>query len=249
MLRSSTTIPLTEASRAALDSVCPKKGVIFGVHDHRDAVRKAAKGVLDEENERFPVRARFRLAWETALRLKTISQLSVPQNYIRDGVVLVIADEIDKVRVGRELPLAEPARLALESVCPEEGLIFGEHDYRDQLKKAAHATLAPEQARTFAAYDLRQARATQWAESGNLVGVAYLLGHKQAPMSSRSFCRLESPSLRIPRSKIWRLAFPRQWAATFFLLDSVLDAFVSDEALKHLRSQTVTSKPGGDRRR
>jgi integrase len=42
-----------------------------------------------------------------------------------------------------------------------------------------------ERARTFTAYDLRHARATQWAESGNLVGVAYLLGHKQITTTNK----------------------------------------------------------------
>jgi integrase len=135
--------------------------------------------------ERFPVKARFRLAWETALRPRTVSQLSVPENFVRGSRVLVITDEIDKVRFGRELPLTEPAREAIESVCPERGLIFGDHDYRDQLQKAARATLPPEKAATFAAYDLRHARATQWAESGNLVGVAYLLGHKQVTTTNK----------------------------------------------------------------
>jgi integrase len=135
--------------------------------------------------ERFPVRARFRVAWETALRPKTISKLSVPNNYVRGGAILVITDEIDKIRFGRELPLTSAARDALDSVCPEVGLIFGEHDYRDQLKKAAQAALPPEKAATFAAYDLRHARATQWAETGNLVGVAYLLGHKQVTTTNK----------------------------------------------------------------
>ena len=135
--------------------------------------------------ECFPVKARFRLAWETALRPKTISQLSAPENFVRGSHVLVITDEIDKVRFGRELPLTERARDAIESVCPDHGVIFGDHDYRDQLKKAARAILPPERAATFAAYDLRHARATQWAESGNLVGVAYLLGHKQVTTTNK----------------------------------------------------------------
>lgn len=137
------------------------------------------------KTERFPVRPRFRLAWETALRPTTIDQLSIPENYVKGSSVLVITDEIDKVRFGRELPLTEAAREALDSVCPELGPIFGEHDYRDQLRKAATTVLAPEKARTFTAYDLRHARATQWAESGNLVGVAYLLGHKQVTTTNK----------------------------------------------------------------
>jgi integrase len=135
--------------------------------------------------ERFPVRARFRLMWETALRPKTIDQLLVPENYVRGATVLVITDAIDKTRFGRELPLTAAARAALESVCPDIGVIFGRHEYRDQLRKAARRVLSAEKAKTFTAYDLRHARATQWAESGNLVGVAYLLGHKQVTTTNR----------------------------------------------------------------
>jgi integrase len=135
--------------------------------------------------DHFPVRARFRFAFETALRPKTIDQLSVPENYVRGSSMLVITDEIDKVRFGRELPLTVAAQAAIDSVCPEKGIIFGKHDYRDQLDKAAAAALTPEKARTFTGYDLRHARATQWAESGNLVGVAYLLGHKQVTTTNR----------------------------------------------------------------
>ena len=40
-------------------------------------------------------------------------------------------------------------------------------------------------AKTFTAYGLRHARATQWAETGNLVGVAYLLGHKQVTTTNK----------------------------------------------------------------
>jgi integrase len=99
--------------------------------------------------------------------------------------MLVITDRIDKARFGRELPLTTLARQALESVCPEAGLIFSRHEYRDALRKAAHRALTPEKAKTFTAYDLRHARATQWAETGNLVGVAYLLGHKQVTTTNR----------------------------------------------------------------
>ena len=51
--------------------------------------------------------------------------------------------------------------------------------------KAAAKVLPPEKAKTFTAYDLRHARATQWAETGNLVGVAYLLGHKQVTTTNK----------------------------------------------------------------
>ena len=99
--------------------------------------------------------------------------------------MLVITDDIDKVRFGRELPLTDVARVALESACAGNGPIFGDRNYRDQLKKAAARVLPPEKAKTFTGYDLRHARATQWAETGNLVGVAYLLGHKQVTTTNK----------------------------------------------------------------
>jgi len=62
---------------------------------------------------------------------------------------------------------------------PERGLIFGRHDYRGQLKKAAKGVLAPAELATFAAYDFRHARITDLAEQGHLTGAAYIAGHKK----------------------------------------------------------------------
>ena len=56
----------------------------------------------------FPVRARFIVAWETALRPQTIDQLRAPDDYRRGGTALLIRDEVDKNRFGRELRLAIP---------------------------------------------------------------------------------------------------------------------------------------------
>jgi integrase len=39
-------LPLTEAARAALDSVCPSEGLIFGKHDYHPQLQRAAKQVL-----------------------------------------------------------------------------------------------------------------------------------------------------------------------------------------------------------
>src|SRR5262249_35417821 len=35
-------LPLSDRARAALDRVCPKKGVIFGSHDYREILRAVA---------------------------------------------------------------------------------------------------------------------------------------------------------------------------------------------------------------
>lgn len=136
--------------------------------------------------EAFPVRSRFVVAHETALRPATLDWLSVPEHYTKGAAVLIITDEIDKARFGRELPLTDRARAALDAVAPREGLIFGDHDYRYPLERAAEKALPPELARTFSAYDFRHSRATEWVEeSGDIAGTAYLLGHKQVTTTNR----------------------------------------------------------------
>lgn len=128
----------------------------------------------------FPVRARFIVMYETALRPATLNVLSVPEHYTRGSSKLVIADEIDKARYGRELPLSRLAQEALDSVARGSGLIFGKHDYRNHLERAAKLVLKPEKAATFCAYDFRHTRATELADGGDMRGVMYVLGHKNA---------------------------------------------------------------------
>ncbi len=90
---------------------------------------------------------------------------------------LTIREDADKARYGRELPLSDRARSALDSACPERGTIFPKFDGRHTLRKAALAAgLDPERASKVSAYDLRHSLATEL--TGNLVGVGYLLGHK-----------------------------------------------------------------------
>jgi integrase len=127
----------------------------------------------------YPIRARFIVAHETALRPATLDALSVPEHYSRGAETLLITDPIDKARFGRVLPLTDAARQALDGVARAPGLIFGAHDYRYPLTKAAKAVLSPHKARTFTGYDFRHARLTELAEGGNLTGVAYLAGHRR----------------------------------------------------------------------
>lgn len=125
------------------------------------------------------VRARFVVAYETALRPATLDALSVPEHYRRGADALRIAAEIDKARYGRQVPLSPAARAALDAVCPERGLLFGRHDHRDQLERAARRVLDETRAATFTAYDLRHCRLTELAETGNVTGAAYLAGHRR----------------------------------------------------------------------
>ena len=131
------------------------------------------------------VRLRFVVAFKTALRPETLNCLKAPDHYVRGAATLNITDDIDKARFGRVLPLTEEARAALDAVCPDSGLIFGAHDCRNQLGKAANAVLDEQRAKTFTAYDLRHHRLTQLAEGGNLLGTAFLAGHKRATTTDR----------------------------------------------------------------
>lgn len=127
----------------------------------------------------YPIQARYVVMLEYGLRPATLDALSVPEHYQRGATHLAITDLIDKVRFGRDLPLGDRARAALDSVLPTRGLIFGKHNYRRHLERAAAKVLDPARARTFTAYDLRHARATELAGTGDLPGAQYILGHKR----------------------------------------------------------------------
>ncbi|HEX2874483.1 MAG TPA: site-specific integrase [Polyangiaceae bacterium] len=134
----------------------------------------------------FPIRARFVFAYETGLRPSTIDRLSVPEHYTKGADVLRITPEIDKSRWGRDVPLTEKARKALDSICPKEGLIFGWHDYRSHIKAAAKQVLKGEAAKRFAGSHLRSAMTTHELEQGkNIIGIQYRVGHKLLSTTSR----------------------------------------------------------------
>jgi integrase len=137
--------------------------------------------------ERFPVRARFRVAWESSLRPATLAKLSVPENYRPGAAALTITDETDKSRYGRELPLSVNARKAFDSVCPAAGIIFGRHDFRTLLRPAARAAgIDAYRAGRISDYDFRHSRLTHLGQvTSNLSGVMYLAGHKQPATTAR----------------------------------------------------------------
>jgi integrase len=127
----------------------------------------------------FPIRARFVVQYETSLRPSTVSALSVPEHYSKGQDFLNITADIDKSRWARQVPLSDDARAALDAVCPAEGLIFGDHDYREHVAKAAASALPKEVADRFCGAHLRSARLTHSLEvSPNLAGVGYLAGQR-----------------------------------------------------------------------
>lgn len=131
--------------------------------------------------DRFPIRARFIVAYETGLRPSTLSLLSVPEHFHPGAKALRVPEELDKARWGRDVPLSSKARRTLEEAAPKAGLIFGDHDYREHLDAAARKVLPAPVADRFCGAHLRSAFITHALEkTGNLAGVQYLAGHKQA---------------------------------------------------------------------
>lgn len=132
---------------------------------------------------RFPLRARFIVAYETGLRPATLDTLT--WGHLMGGA-LRIDDEHDKARFGRQVPLSTRAADALRALYGSHkdsaALIFGRHDYRPALAKAAAAAGIP----TLAPYDFRHNRATHLMDAGAaMTGVAYLLGHRQLTTTNR----------------------------------------------------------------
>ncbi len=134
-----------------------------------------------------PMRAYYEVMRETGLRPSTLHRLKTPDDYQPGAPFLTIREDADKARYGRELPLSDRARAALDSACPKAGTIFPKFDGRHTLRKAALAAgLEADRASKFSAYDLRHSLATELTErSGNLVGVGYLLGHKHVTTTNR----------------------------------------------------------------
>ena len=140
---------------------------------------------------KFPVRARLTFAYATGLRPATIDAL-LWTDLVLDAEAdkatrLRIRRDIDKARYERTVPLSTRAVEAIEAVralpLRSDGRIFGEHDYRDAIRKAAAAAALGVKV---APYDLRHARATHWLEAGvPLPFVAFLIGHMQMTTTNR----------------------------------------------------------------
>ena len=135
----------------------------------------------------YPVRDWYVVAWETALRPRTLAKLRAPDDYRKGASTLLIRDEADKSRFGRELPLSDEARAALDRVCPKAGLLFGDHDRVMLLRRAAVAAgIDQHRAERISDYDFRHSRLTHLGQhSDNLAGVMYLAGHKQPATTAR----------------------------------------------------------------
>lgn len=149
--------------------------------------------------KQFPIRARFLIGYETGLRPTTLDALEWGIHYRKGSSTILLTDALDKNRWGRELPISEEARAALDEVAtdldgnPAEGLIFGVHEYRPHIRAAAEEVLPKERAERFSGAHFRSAMITHRLEqTGNLPGVQYLAGHRLTSTTAR-YVR---PSLR-----------------------------------------------------
>jgi site-specific recombinase XerD len=165
------------------------------------AVIRALPEWSNEQNgqERFAVRARFLVQYETGLRPSTFDRLHTPEHYRLGQARLRITPEIDKARYGRDVPLTKRARRVLDYLLTKlheqaraegkaeyTGPIFGAHDYRKHIARAARRALPRELAEIFCGAHLRSARITHLLERGaNIVGTQFLAGHKQLSTTAR----------------------------------------------------------------
>lgn len=135
---------------------------------------------------RFPVQARFLVAYETGLRQSFLDVLSVPEHYRKGAKRIRVTLEADKNRFERFVPLTQRARDALDAVCPAKGLVFGSHSYKDHIRAAAQEVLPPESAAVFTGTHFRSARATHVLEqTGNVPGTMHLFGWKLVSTASK----------------------------------------------------------------
>ncbi len=138
-------------------------------------------------NGRFCVRAYFEVAWETGLRRQTLWSLASPTHWRKGAKKLVIEDAIDKARFGRSVPVPARARAVLDACAPAEGLIFGQHDRRKYLRKAALAAGLDEYtADHLSNHDFRHSRSQHEADNNvPLTAIAHLRGWKNTSMADR----------------------------------------------------------------
>jgi site-specific recombinase XerD len=164
----------TRAPELSADEI---EGILARLPEHSDA---------RSPGERFPVKARFEVMWETTLRPASLDKLSVPEHWAPGERVLRVDDADDKEGFGRELPLTKRAQEALARVAPDAGLIFGAHKYFRYLGPAAAAVLPAAKARIFTGQHVRSAAITRALErSSNLAGTMFLAGHKHASTTSK----------------------------------------------------------------
>jgi site-specific recombinase XerD len=149
-------------------------------------IRRLPEWSTSRKVDRFPIRARFIVGYETGLRPTTLDRLSVPEHYRPGSAILRLSKASVKHRKAHDVPLTRRARRVLDyllralgsDVQPHTGLIFGWHNYREHLAQAAREALPPETAERFCGAHLRGAMITHELEQGkNILGIQHRVGH------------------------------------------------------------------------
>lgn len=137
---------------------------------------------------RHAVRPRFIVAYETGLRPATLDGLELGKHWALGNGYIDISEDIDKARYGRRVPITRLAQAALTFVAATLGLVpgdllFGSHDYREQVERARVAADLPA---GFAVYDLRHGRVGHLLdETGDVRATMFLVGHLQMTTTNR----------------------------------------------------------------
>ncbi len=136
---------------------------------------------------RYPIRARFLVSYDLALRPEVANVAEIGVTWSPGRFDWWIPAEHDKIGNARMLPLPARCVAALESLGLTSGLIFGAHDYRESIHKAALTVLPKHKADRLCAQHLRSAGGSHLLEltGDNLLGVQFIMGHKQVSTTAR----------------------------------------------------------------
>lgn len=157
-------------------------------------IRRLPEWSSSKKVERFPIRARFLVAYETGLRPSTLDRLVAPTHYRIGAAALKLDAKSVKERWARDVPLSRRARRFLDYLLrklateagPYKGPIFGWHNYREHIAAAAAEALPPDKAERFCAAHFRSAMITHSLGAGAaLPAVQWLVGHTLVSTTAR----------------------------------------------------------------
>lgn len=141
-----------------------------------------------KDGSRYPIRARFLVGYELALRPEVLNVARVGVTWSPGSTEWWIPKEHDKIGLERMLPLSPRCVAALEALGVTDGIIFGDHDYRCVIANAARKAKLPEhKVARLCGQHLRSAGGSHLLElaNGQLLGVQYVMGHLRVSTTAR----------------------------------------------------------------
>jgi len=153
-----------------------------------------ARAIIDAlpvwSTEVGPVQSRFRLQYSEGLRSTTLDKLRKPDHWREGSNWLDLPASTLKGRVAKRKRLSDEGKAALKEACAglTEGLIFGSHDYREQISAAAKSVFddSDDRLKRFTATHLRSAAITHFLDRGApLTAAQAFADHKLATTTDR----------------------------------------------------------------